>query len=78
MSTKSSIKYRERTTEDPGFHLYDNCFDRMEFAEDAPVYLCLEGVAVELLMQDASATVTIRIPRKTARALGLLPNTELT
>ena len=72
MSTKSSIKWREQTDDAPGFHLYDDCLETMTDAE-APVYLRLDGVQVELETQGAGATLTVQIPREMARALGLLP-----
>ncbi len=61
MSTKVTIKHRHPVANRPGFHLYDDVFD--DFGDDpdieAPVYLKLEGVAVE--------------PRELARELGLVP-----
>ena len=72
MNTKSSLKWRNQTDDAPGFHLYDDCFETLE-DEEAPVYLCLEGVTVELQTQVNGATVTVQIPREMARALGLLP-----
>lgn len=72
MSTKSSIKWREQTDDAPGFHLYYDCLETMMDAE-APVYLRLDGVHVELETQGAGATLIAEIPRELARALGLLP-----
>ena len=72
MSTKSSIKWKEHTAEGPGYHLYD---DVLDFEEDPPVYLRLDGVQIELVtLGDAGASVTITLPRAIARELGLVPN----
>lgn len=76
MSTKATIKSRTRTEELPGFHLYDDVLD--DFAGDAevepPVYLTLEGVAVELQTRCPGGDwVTLAIPRALARELGILP-----
>ncbi|MEO6145902.1 MAG: hypothetical protein ABIT70_02395 [Sulfuriferula sp.] len=70
MSTKMSIKWKEQTVDGPGYHLYDDVLDR---EDDMPVYLRLDGVQVELETSDGGATVTIALPRSTARELGLLP-----
>ena len=77
MSTKVSIKRRERTLTQPGFHLYDDCLES-DFPsrgdDEPPVYLRLDGVAVELRTLDtAGASVTLKFPRELARELGLLP-----
>lgn len=50
MSTRVSIKWRERTTDKPGFHLYDDVLDEAVFdgVAEAPVYLWLDGVDAEL------------------------------
>ena len=76
MSTKSSIKCRNTTEGQPGFHLYDDVTDAF-CAQDGdpepPVYLCLEGVQVQLeTLPEGGATVTVTIPREMARVLGLL------
>ena len=72
MSTKSSIKWKEQTAGGPGYHLYD---DVLDFEEDPPVYLRLDGVQVELeTTGDSGASVTVVLPRAIARELGLLPN----
>lgn len=73
MSTKSSIKWKEQT-DAPGYHLYD---DVMDYQDDPPIYLRLDGVHVELHTQnEPGASVTVTIPRATARELGLLPKEE--
>ncbi len=88
MSTKVSIKWRRRTEGQAGFHLYDDVLDELLFegneaaaAEDGaaapaepPVYLRLDGVAVEVqTLATGGASVTVTIPRDIARELGLLP-----
>ena len=77
MSTKSSIKGRDHTAGQPGFHLYDDVMDSFGAQDgdpEPPVYLCLEGLQVQLETHlEGGATVTVAIPREMARALGLLP-----
>lgn len=77
MSTKSSIKHREWTAEQPGFHLYDDMLDEMATGapyEDTPVYLRLDGIAIcDLDASVDGVTVTVVLRREMARALGLLP-----
>jgi hypothetical protein len=77
VSTKVSIKWREGTPTQPGFHLYDDCMDSLvvdDGESEPPVYLRLDGVAVQLqTLATAGASVTIVLPRDLARALGLLP-----
>ena len=77
MSAKSSIKWRDPTAEHPGFHLYDDGMDSIGAQAgdpEPPVYLCLEGLQVQLETHlESGATVTVAIPREMARALGLLP-----
>ncbi len=71
MSTKSSIKWKDHTTDSPGFHLYS---DVMDFEDDPPVYLRLDGVQVEMeTLCDGGASVTVTLPGVIARELGLLP-----
>lgn len=73
VSTKSSIKWKDNTDDSPGYHLYEDVFDYFEKG-DPPVYLRLDGVAVEISAPfGAGASVTVTIPRATARELGLLP-----
>jgi len=77
MSTKSSIKWRDHTAAQPGFHLYEDVMDSFGAQEcdpEPPVYLCLEGLQVQLETNlEGGATVTVAIPREMARELGLLP-----
>ena len=79
MSTKVSIKWREGTSTQPGFHLYDDCMDSVgDGASMPPVYLRLDGVAVELqTLAAAGASLTIVFPRALACELGLLPQRTL-
>lgn len=75
MSTKSSIKWKEPTADGPGYHLYE---DVLDFEDDPPVYLRLDGVQVELETCDGGASITLALPRAIARELGLLtPNAEV-
>lgn len=76
MSTKASIKWRERRAEQPGFHLYDDVLE--EFNEgkhgEPPVYLRLDGVCASLeTLEGGGANLTVTLPRELARSLGLLP-----
>lgn len=77
MSTKSSIKCRDHTAAQPGFHLYEDVMDvfgAQESDTEPPVYLCLDGLQVQLeTHQEGGATVTVAISREMARVLGLLP-----
>ena len=77
MSTRVTVKYLPRTDSAPGFHLYDDVFDEWQaegYGTEQPVYLRLEGVQAEIrTLSDAGAEVTVRLPRDTARALGLVP-----
>ena len=80
MSTKVSIKWRARTADQPGFHLYDDALDsfgREHEEMDAPVYLHLDGVEAELqTISGGGVSMTVTLPRELARALGLLPQWE--
>lgn len=74
MSSKVSIKYEERTPDAPGYYLYEDAMDDFGgTGENAPVYLELDGVQVELVTTDQGARVTVVLPKDTARALGILP-----
>lgn len=76
MSTKCTIKWKDRTGEGPGYHLYYDCLD--DGVQEPPVYLRLDGVHVEVRADDAGASVTVMIPTAIARELGLLsPNENL-
>ncbi len=75
MSTKVSMRWRERTAELPGYHLYADVLD--DFTSDGvvepPVYLRLDGVDVELhTLPGGGASVKLTLPRELARELGLL------
>lgn len=73
MSTRCSIKWREQDLEKPGFHLWEDAFDRVEHGEQARVFLRLDGVQIhELETQFAGASVTVELPREVAQALGLV------
>jgi hypothetical protein len=74
MSTKSSIKARQSTSERPGFHLYEDVLDSLDKGDGAepPVYLRLDGIAARLETL-SSGGATVALPRGTARELGLLP-----
>ena len=77
MSTKSSFKSRDHTSERPGFH---HCEDVPDFLDarggdsGPPVYLCLDGIATQLeTLNNGGATVTVALQRKMACEAGLLP-----
>ncbi len=75
MSTKQSIKSKEKTESTPGYHLYDDALDDWCRTDqnEPPVYLKLDGVQVELeTLANGGASITIKLPRKTARSLGLI------
>ena len=76
MSTRCSIKWRDQEPETPGFHLWEDAFERLDKGDDAPVYLRLDGVQIhELETQFAGASVTVQLPREMAKALGLVAST---
>ena len=76
MSTKVTMKWRAQTVSQPGFQLYEDVMD--SFGDDAdrqnaPVYLRLEGVALDLhTLEGGGACVTVVLSRELARELGLL------
>lgn len=76
MSTKVTMSWRAKTESQPGFHLYEDVMDSFgENADrhDAPVYLRLDGVAMDLrTLKGGGACVTVVLPRELARELGLL------
>jgi hypothetical protein len=80
MSTKITVKSRDATPTQPGFHLYDGCLD--SFAEndegiEPPVYLRLDGIDVQLHTRPTGgASVTLALQRVLARELGLLPPSQ--
>jgi len=70
VSTKVSIKRRAQEGGQPGFHLYEDVLDEMGATEgtEPPVYLSLDGVAVELrTLESGGASVTVA-PRIGSRA----------
>lgn len=71
MSTRSSIKWNKPGDGEVGYHLYDDVMDQFDEAEP-PVYLELEGVQVEVSTMENGACVTVTLPRRIARELGLL------
>lgn len=76
MSTKNPIKWKEAKAGLPGFQVYTDVTEEWGLAEgeEAPVYLQLEGVAVQMeTLANGGATVSVRLPAQTARELGLLP-----
>lgn len=78
MSSKETIKFRDRTANQPGFHVYvdllDGDFADLVEADELPVYVQFDGVSINLqVTQPQSASVTVVLPRETARALGLVP-----
>ncbi|MGC3962665.1 MAG: hypothetical protein QM803_04880 [Rhodocyclaceae bacterium] len=83
MSSKTSIKWRDRALDQPGFDLYEDVLDGLivkdgviseDDSREPPVYLRLEGVQVQLETLDGpGVSLTVKMPRETARALGLLP-----
>ena len=75
MSTKVSIRWRQAEPTRPGFHLYEDCADERVGNDEPPVYLQLDGIAVQLETSDTpGARVTLVIQRALARELGLLLN----
>lgn len=76
MSTKSSIKWNRAEGDKPGYHLYTDVMDSFDHGEEPPVYLELNGVAVELFTTEGGAHVTVTIPHSIAVALGLLPSPQ--
>ena len=73
MSTKCGIKFRSSEGR-PGFHLYEDGFGLWPGAAEPPVYLHLDGVAVQLETKSCGGvSVTVELPQEMARALGLLP-----
>ncbi len=80
MRTKFTLRSQGRCGDEPGFQLYHDLFEEIACegsGSEPPVYLCLEGVEVELhTIRQGGATVTVKLPRATARALGLVPETS--
>lgn len=80
MSIKTSITSRVCTDKQSGFHLYYDVLDAFgarDGAPEPPVYLLLDGIAVQLeTLNGGGARVTAAMPRKKARELGLLPSED--
>lgn len=79
MSTKNPIKWKEAQGDLPGFQVYTDVTEEwgLQKGQEAPVYLQLEGVAVQLeTLAGGGATVSIRLPAQTARELGLIPKSR--
>ncbi|MFC0398810.1 hypothetical protein [Paraburkholderia rhizosphaerae] len=74
MSTKASIKWRDKTADQPGFHRYHDVLEELFGGEDeTAIYLQLDGVQLQLeTICDGHVSVTMELPRETARVLGLL------
>lgn len=73
MSTRYTIKWREPSAGLPGFCLFEEVFEAPGPDGELPVYLHLHGVGVELeTMDESGAAVTLKMPRASARELGLL------
>ncbi|MBU9490765.1 hypothetical protein [Burkholderia multivorans] len=73
MSTKVSIRRQSGTENLPDWNLYTETFEL-----DDVVYLELRGVQADVTMIDTGrapegATVLLRLPTKTAKQLGLVP-----
>lgn len=66
MSTRQSIKYEKADYAGPGYHLFDDLFDR----DREYVYLELVGVNSQVDTEDKS--VLVEIPRAWAVKLGLV------
>lgn len=77
MSTKCSIKFREQEGEMPGFHLWEEAFEKLDHGDNARVYLRLDGVPAGLeTMNSGGASVFVALPREIAIALGLVAQQE--
>lgn len=76
MSTKVTMRWRAQTASQPGFQLYEDVMDSLgddADRDDAPVYLRLDGVKLDVHTLDGGgASVTVVPPRELARELGLL------
>ena len=80
MSTKVTIRRRERSKSHPGFHIYDDVLDAFGEHDDERqtlIYLRIEGVGLVVeTLTDGGAVVTIALPREVARDLGLLSTVD--
>lgn len=72
MSTKRSIKHGPEGEGEVGFHLYEDALAWLGDEGEPPVFLELRGVQAAIETCAGGALVTVEIPRKTARLLGLL------
>ncbi|HEV6968937.1 MULTISPECIES: hypothetical protein [Roseateles] len=74
MSTKCTIFYREPTDNEPRIHIYDDALEGLG-TDEPDVYVQLDGVLnVQLeTLGSGRSSLTFRLPRKTAAALGLIP-----
>ena len=73
MSTKCTILYREATADEPCIHIYDDALEAWN--DEAPaVYVNIKGVIdVQFeTLQAGRSSLTFRLSRKTAAALGLI------
>ena len=77
MSTKCTIAYRYETADEPGFHLYEDCFD-IDDGAGMPVYLQLDGIHTGLETRRCGATVTVKLYREMAQVLGLIKSKDNT
>ncbi|MFX1803103.1 hypothetical protein PWR66_05505 [Paraburkholderia sp. A1RO-5] len=72
MSTKVTLRYKEKEGDQPGWHLYEEMLEAADV-----VYLELDGVQVDVKMIESvwsrAGTVLLRLPLATARQLGLVP-----
>lgn len=83
MSTKCSIKHRPQAPGEPGFHLYYDAVEEMvaDLDDDGKpaiaYYLHLTGVGAEMAtLPDGGAEVTVRLSRRCAEELGLIPKRD--
>jgi hypothetical protein len=78
MSTRCSIKFREQDGDTPGFHLWEEAFEKLDHGDNAPVYLRLDGVQVSDLerIPGGGVSVCVVLPREMAIALGLVAQQE--
>lgn len=76
VSTVSTFKSRDRTSERPGFHLRDDVLGSLDATRGdigSPVYLCLDGTATQPeKLNNGGATVTVALQGEIARESGLL------
>ncbi|MFM0439431.1 hypothetical protein PQQ84_23435 [Paraburkholderia strydomiana] len=78
MGTKDTIRFQEKTGDQPGWELYTEMFEK-----DDAVYLEIEGVQADVTMIKSlwgrpPGTVVLCLPTATARQLGLVPHERTT